>query len=692
MSDDAEDGTMSIDNDDSASAQDAERGAESLEDGSSTDRERRSISTKSVDATSASSVSSSKHRGRGSSQSISDALQDPTDSLESAGHTPTPPSLPSPEKLLTSPNGEGPIRALMERRMSNLQPEAAQTSLVNALPSSGSIKQLPSSSSNSSGLTSSAMLQSISSLQDARQSSLHDLPTPTHFRAISDSASTIGKSASRLPLATTFRHSQKVSPRVVQWTQDLFQSFNPLSPEMRSVDLPLAHDQLSRDAGHPASAPLQRARSPRLVQQSTKAHPSPATLHSSPSTMATVKLSVATPAPAPVVSPASLSPSVNNTDEAVPMAASTTSKPKGYLSSAKGTIGRALGLGVPASHAVSSHSMNGKKTSPRTQHASHMEASHRGNPSRVAIEPALTIPAAFSSLTSLTSSSTNASPSVNHHPVNAAALQTPASANTVEMGTIVKPEAKPPTLSSDLTDQMKNGPLVDRYGFVYDIKAGMKLLKDSRRRHQQQMGDAEDIMSLDTAHEDAPQVNVDDLKEAIGPSPGPTPALETALSAVPLGIPVGQQDGTSSPEEMQERDVDVRDHDQATHTVDATSNQAIRKLLNQLGEMNESVEKGQKQAWDNFIKKRKARTSKGPKDDETTAAAKAKAKHRQRRMTIIDAPSGNDVSAEGDDGEAEQFSENLIGVASMGTGKQDDRTFRQLVRSGIPIVYRPAVS
>jgi len=248
-------------------------------------------------------------------------------------------------------------------------------------------------------------------------------------------------------------------------------------------------------------------------------------------------------------------------------------------------------------------------------------------------------------------------------------LHTSSTPNTVEMGTIVKPEAKPPTLSADLADQMRNGPLVDRFGFVYDIKAGMKLLKDNRRKQQKGQDDTEDVMSLDTAPEAVAEVNVEDLREALGPSPNPTPALESALAGAALELAA---DSLTPPEVPASS---TPNGPTAPPMTEAPSNQAIRRLLNQLGEMNESVEKAQKEAWDAFIKQRKGKIGKSPKDDEAAAAAKAK----KKRMTVIEAPLSNGVPLNDDDVEVELFSEHLVGVASMGVGKEDDKTFRKLV-------------
>jgi hypothetical protein len=359
-------------------------------------------------------------------------------------------------------------------------------------------------------------------------------------------------------------------------------------------------------------------------------------------------------------------------DEAMPLGAKALVKQKGYIASAKGTIGRALGYSSSAQPAAGSKA-----------HPAHSSKDKRRNSLMTAIEPALTLPSAFSTFSSPSSGPPTAQVS-SHAPTSLSATSKNASTSfgIVEMGTIVAPDAKPPTLSSDLSDQMKNGPLVDRFGFVYDIKVGMKLLKENRRR---QMEKEDDIMSLD-GPAPMPDVNVAELAEAIGPSPAPTPDLESALlTATPdlksPSTPTRKGSGTT---------IDSKeDVARAPHMSETPSNQSIRRLLNQLGEMNESVEKAQKEAWDAFIKRRKEKAAR-PKTDEQLAAA---AKKKKRMVASADVPMGIGQARTSElDAEVESFTETLVGVANMGSGKTDDKTFRLLVKSGIPIIYRPAVS
>lgn len=229
---------------------------------------------------------------------------------------------------------------------------------------------------------------------------------------------------------------------------------------------------------------------------------------------------------------------------------------------------------------------------------------------------------------------------------------------------------------------MKDGPLVDRFGFVYDVKVGMKLLKEYRKKRE--IGE-ESVISLDPPME----VNVEELREAIGPSPSATPGLETALNSAALHLADERLDASTS-----ELSASTSVSDQTTlhrgpgpAAPQLPSNQSIRRLLNQLGEMNESVEQSQKEAWDAFIRRRRKKASRPPKDDDAAAAAKA----RKKRMTAVEAPLSTGAANFDDDPVDNEFSDHLVGVASMGADKQDDKIFRHLVRSGIPIAYRPAV-
>lgn len=118
----------------------------------------------------------------------------------------------------------------------------------------------------------------------------------------------------------------------------------------------------------------------------------------------------------------------------------------------------------------------------------------------------------------------------------------------------------------------------------------------------------------------------------------------------------------------------------------------IKRLLAQLADMNETQEKSQRLAWDDFLKRRRTKltqpiseAAQGRRDRHSSNAA-------QTERTDAVALLGPNQTASG---EEELWSDNLIGIARMGisgkSGKEAWREFKQLVRSGIPIAYRPSV-
>lgn len=565
----------------------------------------------------------------------------------------------------SSGKGEGPVKTLLGRRPSALHPDAALSAHSVTIPVTAASSPRTSLSGKFEPLqTSTSILQSLN-LQIREKTLEHDeRDAPLHFRAVSQSASTIGKSSGRSPANELFRAPNKVSDNISEWTYRLLSSFQTpvVMPDIATIaSTPTSADMARTSSKSPSTS---RSTSPMISQSKGKATLSPATVLNDSSTK-TVRLSVSSPSSQDATFGSFAS---NAAAEAMPLAPSEVHKQKGYIASAKGTIGRALGLSGSSSGKASS--------SPSGASQKSRYGKTRSNSLKAVIEPALTVPSTFTSFASpssgaLPSTTSPVQPDSHSHRVPAA---TP-----LEMGTIVAPEAKPPTLSSDLTDQMKDGPLVDRFGFVYDVKVGMKLLKEYRKK--QEVGE-ETVISLDPPAE----VNVEDLREAIGPSPSATPGIETALRGAALQL--GRDKSTESKDaERQSLDM-ISEHETMQPPAQLPSNHSIRRLLSQLGEMNESVEQSQKEAWDHFIKRRRKKAQRPPKDDDAAAASKA----RKKRMTIVEAPLSIATADLNDDNADNQFSDNLVGVASMGADKQDDKTFRHLVRSGIPIAYRPSVS
>lgn len=624
-----------------------------------------SASTKSCDTTAATSFSS---HAVTQAQSVDEEHSTSLRKSPSATSTLTIEGTDKADKL-SSARKEGPARVLLARRPSALHPDAALTTHSVIAPVTTTSSPRASLSGEKGSLpTSTSILQSLASLDRDVEPTALSHEVPSHYRAVSESATYISRSSSQAAAKEVFRAPTTVSSNVTEWTYRLLDSFrgSPVPAILATVSTPVSAEMNRTGSKSPSTS---RSISPRIPQAQSKAALSPATVLND-STAKHVRLSVSS-ASSQDATFGSLSS--HEAEEAMPLASSETQKQKGYIASARGTIGRALGLSSsPSSKVGSGSSGTIKKTG---------SSKARSNSLKAVIEPALTVPATF---TSFSSPATVVRPNApgasakDHHP------RAPPVATPLEMGTIVAPEAKPPTLSNDLADQMKNGPLVDRFGFVYDIKVGMKLLKEYRRK-QETTGQT--VISLDPPAD----VNVEDLREAIGPSPSATPGIETAMNSAALHL---ADDETLKPASGDTRSTSDSQSNHGGSAIDSSttpqvpSNQSIRRLLNQLGEMNESVEQSQKEAWDRFIKRRRKKAHKPPKDDEVAIAAKA----RKKRTTFVEAPLSTVNNSLEDDSIDDQFADNLVGVASMGADKQDDKIFRNLVRSGIPIAYRPSVS
>lgn len=202
---------------------------------------------------------------------------------------------------------------------------------------------------------------------------------------------------------------------------------------------------------------------------------------------------------------------------------------------------------------------------------------------------------------------------------------------SVELDTILPGEARPPTFGAP-EDLEGMEDLVDRYGFMHE-KNGMKVLRELRQRQQDR---------------------VEQNKENASPDPN-----ETTISVLPVD----------------------------------DSTQSVKRLLAQLAEMNQSQEKVQQAAWDAYLKRRRAKLATSA--DPATVARTKDRPQVKNTSTLANQSGGPLADHDALYVEESAWSENLIGVAQMGTGGKAEkdawRDFKLLVRSGIPISYRPAV-
>lgn len=459
--------------------------------------------------------------------------------------------------------------------------------------------------------------------------------------------------------------------------------------------------------------------------------------------------------------------------------ASTTTASDRLVASAKGTINRALGLRPTPSQ---QHPPGISRTSSHSSQSTTSAADAALNgllhhlPSKLPplslaryspfSQPALSMPATHVSLSASTASLTTAtssagpagSPLIAHTAVLAPASAA-SGAQTMELDTI-SAEAAPPSLAllkpsyqsaaaaagvaATAIDEDDDGPMIDRFGFIYDVHTGMALLKESRRRKageqlaaaavdaKEAVAEEGDRAAVVAGEEERPGQNrlevpgvpavmttpqtelevhpqLDALREAIGLTP--TVEAENALSppTSPNQLP---PDANRSPDGAVSNSADrpaklVRAPSSSNGTSrraspipNGTGPQSMRALLVQLRTMTDALEQSQQAAWDAFIRRRQRKLAK-------LKQAQLEEHHQQQHYEDK-APAGRDRERDhhrlqsvfqADDVESDPIeqdvwtSENLVGVAQMGTekkGKKEDwNEFKELVRKGIPIAYRP---
>lgn len=343
--------------------------------------------------------------------------------------------------------------------------------------------------------------------------------------------------------------------------------------------------------------------------------------------------------------------------------------------------------------------------------------------------------------------SSHSSPTI---PSSAQPQYTISTPSTMELGTITG-EAPPPTVKSsspDRTNSDTSEPLVDRYGFVYDVRTGMKLLRESRSRKERRAArggeiseafesaqdvDGASMVASSLQHEEHQnqldiELEMEGLREALGLPAFKTgsaslrsvarsetssliPAddnsfLDSTSSSVsihssrgsPPNSPLSQPStlpsiASSSPSPSPAKTGTkaarlprtLSSHTEVSRAAGANS---MKRLLGQLTEMHDAVEKTQREAWDSFIGRRQEKLIK--QRSTSNSANSSKRDHTRRKSTGLNAMV-DDVDTESilDIG----WSENLVGVAQMGAGgkggRDDWEEFKALVRKGIPIAHRP---
>ncbi|GAA5932439.1 uncharacterized protein JCM15063_001226 [Sporobolomyces koalae] len=415
----------------------------------------------------------------------------------------------------------------------------------------------------------------------------------------------------------------------------------------------------------------------------------------------------------------------------------------GYVAAAKGTIGRALGLGFSGEPSNAASIGMTRSSSDGIRRA--LNGSRSGSLSLSQYSP-FSQHGSSAASTPMTLSSTN-SPTVVHAttfaPAPPSGLPT-----TMELGTISVEVAPPslallkPATAGQSTEQAEaasdteddDGPLIDRYGFIYDVACGMALLKETRRRDKEKdsskssdrgqrrnppkktkeeiasVGETAAVTVEPSGSATPTQLEVHPQLEAIREAMGLTPTIEAQNTLSPrveqpsIGFEAVATPLTDPPALPREPPKLIRSPDSDDSSLSKLSGpQSMRALLGQLRNMSDNVERTQQGEWDAFIRKRQTKLGKLKQqqyasvgDGSATVKGKGKLKKKERPKTIWGANALAEEKPDDADGTREEgWTENLVGVAQMGTegkGKKEDwNYFKELVRKGIPISYRPKI-
>ncbi|GAA5921307.1 hypothetical protein JCM1841_002598 [Sporobolomyces salmonicolor] len=394
---------------------------------------------------------------------------------------------------------------------------------------------------------------------------------------------------------------------------------------------------------------------------------------------------------------------------------------QGYVAAAKGTLGRALGFGASAStSSTNSSSSTSQSPSDGVRRAVQDLAVFPRLPSISLSRQSLFAQSTLSTPETHVSFSSSLPPVVPH--ATTFALAAPSGTPTTMELDIISAEAPPPSLallkptSAAKRDQENpsaaaeedDGPLIDRFGFIYDVHSGMELLKESRRREQEKERDKGMTREKKSSKEAVVEPTgvaspiqaegnpqLDALSESIGltptteapnslspPSESPADDPPSSLLAPFSATAPNSSTPATSPLLRPQKLVRAPSSNDSTASPAPGGPQSMRALLAQLRSMTDAVEKTQQEAWDAFIRKRQAKLAR--------LGEEATGKGKKRPKSVFAEEEDDRVEAR-----EESWTENLVGVAQMGTEgksrKEDWNEFKELVRRGIPITYRPKI-
>ncbi|KNF02672.1 hypothetical protein PSTG_03958 [Puccinia striiformis f. sp. tritici PST-78] len=295
------------------------------------------------------------------------------------------------------------------------------------------------------------------------------------------------------------------------------------------------------------------------------------------------------------------------------------------------------------------------------------------------------------SLGKQSSSITIPTESINHHDLNKLNLKyiPPLSNSTMELSTFINPQSNPPLFSNFGRDEDGRGfdaplgpspaaggedePIVDRFGFIVDVKYGLKLMRKSRDKKKQQANQRLAALEQQQFHHSLPsQLPASQpLIDSVPPTePSPNKPIESVLppaqtteennkfnstycdasvegsdldhtpmmtTALPIKSQVDveaelsslrealglspviktssnlEPEGSTSDSPGNQGGNEASSSSAAAALVDPvieSSTQSIRRLLFQLNEMQNMLEKKQMEAWGQFITKRRMKLMK----------------------------------------------------------------------------------
>ncbi|KAH8684793.1 rab-GTPase-TBC domain-containing protein [Tricladium varicosporioides] len=300
----------------------------------------------------------------------------------------------------------------------------------------------------------------------------------------------------------------------------------------------------------------------------------------------------------------------------------------------------------------------------------------------------------------------------------------------VEMDQILPPDAQPPTLTQIYKNPYNQEFLTDRFGFIYDQRrkkrqkeAAEKVRRSKRGSRVEMLNGArsgisvgdDDIeveddrpdtpTSLDERGEDGKPAKrwQDYLKIATFPTEllshtpsGSEPAFEVmegseippkspgitteergflppaSTTALPPAIPITSENATiSKPDTSSPSQTALSSEDM----------EPVKLLLEQLGEVHDSLQRDKTVRWNDFLRKVRAERK---RDGEAAAAALAATTDKDKTLRVV----ARMPEASLTDGE-------MIGVAGLGNkgkvGRAKWNEFKALVLGGIPVAYRAKI-